>query len=257
MPLILQRPLVVFDIEATGMQLGRDRIVEMSLLKISPDGNREMKTYRLDPGMPMPEEVIPIHGIRDEDVAGCPSFADIAVELRDWLEGCDLAGYNSNRFDVPMLVEEFLRADVGFEENRRYVDVQRIFMRMEQRTLEAAYKFFCDKELASAHNAAADTEATWEVLLAQIDRYEGKIGEDVEALAEFSKDADFVDFGRRMIYKNGVEVFHFGKHRGRPVEEVFEEEPSYYDWMQKGNFLLHTKLKLKYIWLRMKSRKSR
>ena len=250
----LTRPLVVFDIEATGMQISKDRIVEISMLKVMPDGTSASKTLRINPGIPMPAEVIKIHGITDEDLKDAPSFADVAEELKDWLHNCDLAGYNSNRFDIPMLVEEFLRCGVGFDEDRRYIDVQRIFMIMEKRTLEAALKFFCNKELENAHSAEADTMATWDVLQAQLVRYADVLKTDVDSLAEFCADVKSVDFERRMIWKDDVEVFNFGKHKGRPVEEVLAAEPSYYDWMQKGNFSLHTKLQLKYIKLRMQTK---
>jgi len=253
----LQRPLVIFDLEATGINIGTDRIVEISLIKVHPDGSRQTRTERIHPGIPIPAEASAIHGIFDADVADKPRFADIAAELRDWLEGCDLAGYNSNRFDVPMLVEEFLRAQVGFDENRRYIDVMRIFTLMEKRTLEAAYKFYCGKTLENAHAAEADTEATWQVLQAQLERYADELEPSVEFLDRFTADEEFVDFGRRMIYQDGVEVFHFGKHKGKSVEEVFEREPSYYDWMLKGDFPEHTKLKLKTIWLRLRNRKNR
>ncbi len=257
MVLPLKRPLVVFDIEATGINVGSDRIVEICLLKINPDQSRQIRTERFNPGIPIPPDATAIHGIRDADVAGKPAFAAFAKELHDWLDGCDMAGYNSNRFDVPMLVEEFLRAGVGFDENRRYVDVMRIFTLMEKRTLEAAYRFYCDKSLENAHTAEADTLATFEVLQAQLDRYPDELAPDVEFLDRFTADEEFVDFGRRMIYQNGVEIFNFGKHKGKPVVEVFEREPSYYDWMLKGDFAEHTKLKLKTIWLRHRNSKNR
>jgi DNA polymerase-3 subunit epsilon len=251
----LQKPLVIFDIEATGMRLDTDRIVEIALIKLHPDGKREERVERFNPGIKMDEEVIAIHGIRNEDVQDSPKFKDLAEDLRLWLDGCDLGGYNSNRFDVPMLVEEFLRAGIGFDENRRYIDMQRIFMKMEPRTLGAALKFFCDKELEDAHEALADARATADVMEAQLERYEDKLPQDMQGLDRFSKEQDFVDFGRRMIYRNGKEVFHFGKHKGRPVEDVFRDEPSYYEWIQRGKFPLHTKLKIKTIWLRMQLQK--
>ena len=257
MVLPLKRPLVIFDIEATGINVGSDRIVEISLLKILPDGRQENPTERINPGMPIPPEATAIHGIYDRDVADKPLFSAVAADLSQWLDGCDLGGYNSNRFDVPMLVEQFLRAGLAFDENRRYIDVMRIFTLMEKRTLAAALQFYCNKNLENAHTAEADTMATWEVLQAQLDRYSAELEPDVDFLHRFTADEEFVDFGRRMIFQNGVEVFHFGKHKGRPVEEVFEREPSYYDWMLKGDFPEHTKLKLKTIWLRHRNRKNR
>jgi DNA polymerase-3 subunit epsilon len=257
MKLKLQRPLVVFDLETTGVQVSTDRILEISLLKVHPDGTRELHTERFNPGCPIPPEVSEVHGIRDQDVAGMPAFSERAAWLNTWISNCDLAGYNSNRFDVPLLVEEFLRAGIVFDENRRYVDVQRIFTQMEKRTLEAAVRFYCHRALENAHSAEADTLATWDVLEAQLDRYAEELEPDVAFLERFTTEEEYVDFGRRMIYQNGVEVFHFGKHKGRAVEEVFEREPSYYDWMLKGDFPAHTKLKLKQIWERFRARRAR
>ena len=252
MKLKLQRPLVVLDIEATGMNIITDRIVEIALVKYRPDGAQESISWRLNPEMAIPQEVTEIHGISDADVAEAPSFKEIATELRDWIDGCDLAGYNSNRFDIPMLMEEFLRAEIGFDENRNFIDVQRIFMKKEPRTLGAAYRFFCDEELVDAHSAMADAKATGEVLMAQLERYED-LPETAKGLADFSSDGQFVDNTRRMIVRNGVEYFNFGKHRGKKVVDVLEEEPSYFDWIQKGIFSRHLKLKLQQIRLRMKT----
>lgn len=252
MKLKLHRPLVLFDLEATGIDPAKDRIVEISLLKVHPDGTEESKNWRLNPGIPIPAEASAIHGILDSDVADAPFFADVAEELFEWLQEVDLGGYNSNRFDIPMLVEEFLRVGLELPENRHQVDVMRIFMVMEKRTLEAAYRFYCGKTLDNAHAAEADTRATWEVLQAQLERYPDELEPGVEFLDRMGEDEDFVDNGRRMIYHNGVEVFHFGKHKGRPVEEVFRREPSYYDWMMKGDFAGHTKRKITAIWERIR-----
>ena len=255
MKLKLQRPLVVLDIEATGINIITDRIVEIALVKYRPDGAQESISWRLNPEMAIPQEVSEIHGISDADVAEAPSFKEIAMELRDWIDGCDLAGYNSNRFDIPMLMEEFLRAEIGFDENRNFIDVQRIFMKKEPRTLGAAYRFFCDEELVDAHSAMADAKATGEVLLAQLERYED-LPVTAKGLADFSSDGQFVDNTRRMVVRNGEEYFNFGKHRGKKVVDVLNEEPSYFDWIQKGVFSRHLKLKLQQIRLRMKTSRS-
>jgi DNA polymerase III subunit epsilon len=249
----LDKPLAILDLETTGINLSTDRIVEISILKVMPDGREESLTKRINPGMPIPAESSAIHGIYDVDVKDAPLFKDAADELRTFLHNCDLAGYNSNKFDIPMLAEEFLRADKGFDENRRYVDVMRIFTLMEKRTLEAAYKFFCDKELVNAHSAEADVRATYEVLLGQLDRYKEVLKGDVQSLHEFTKDGDFVDFGRRMIMKDGKEYFNFGKYTGQACADVYKREPQYFDWIYKSDFPLHTKLKLKMIEFKVKN----
>ncbi len=254
MSLALKRPLIIFDIESTGINVSSDRIVEISLLKIFPDGSRELRTERFNPGMPIPAESTAVHKITDADVADKPSFAERAADLKNWIQDCDLGGYNSNRFDVPILAEEFLRAGLPFDEPRHYVDVMRIFMQMEKRTLEAAYQFYCHKTLENAHAAESDTLATWEILEAQLDRYSAELEPDVAFLDRFGAEEEFVDFGRRMIYRNGIEHFHFGKHKGRSVREVFDREPSYYDWMMRGDFPLHTKMKLSELWKRFKGK---
>jgi DNA polymerase-3 subunit epsilon len=249
----LDKPLAILDLETTGINLSTDRIVEISILKVMPDGREESLTKRINPGMPIPAESSAIHGIYDADVKDAPLFKDAADELRTFLHNCDLAGYNSNKFDIPMLAEEFLRADKGFDENRRYVDVMRIFTLMEKRTLEAAYKFFCNKELVNAHSAEADVRATYEVLLGQLDRYKEVLKGDVQSLHEFTKDGDFVDFGRRMIMKDGKEYFNFGKYTGQACADVYKREPQYFDWIYKSDFPLHTKLKLKMIEFKVKN----
>ena len=243
MKLNLKNPLVFFDLETTGINISKDRIVEVSFLKVDPNGKEEIKTYRINPEMHIPEESTAIHGITDEDVKDCPTFKQLAKTLADYLEGCDMAGFNSSRFDVPMLAEEFLRAGVDFDMNKRkFVDVQIIFHRKEQRTLEAAYRFYCDKELDNAHSAEADAVATYEVLKSQLERYPDLVN-DINALSkEFSSFNNNVDFaGRIVLNEKGAEVFNFGKHKGKAVAEVFEKEPSYYAWMMKGDFPLNTK----------------
>ena len=222
--------------------MSRDRIVEISLVKISPNGDQELKTRRINPEMPIPPEATAIHGITDDDVKDCPRFKEIAKSLAQYIEGCDLGGYNSNKFDIPMLVEEFLRADVDVDlKKRKFIDVQNIFHKMEQRTLIAAYKFYCGKDLENAHSAEADIMATYEVLQAQLDRYP-ELQNDVDFLAGFSERGKSADYAGRIIYNDkGQEVFAFGKHKGRVVEEVFREEPSYYAWMMNGDFPRYTK----------------
>lgn len=242
MELNLKRPIVFFDLETTGVDTVKDRIVEISIVKVMPDGDKVVRTRRINPQMHIPEQATAIHGITDEDVKDEPTFAQIAKSLAQFIEGCDFGGFNSNRFDLPMLVEEFLRANVDVDFKRsKFIDVQTIFHRMEQRTLVAAYKFYCGKELEDAHSAEADTLATYEVLKAQLDRYP-ELQNDVAALAEFSSHGETVDYAGRIVYNDkGVEVFSFGKHRGRSVSEVFREEPSYYAWMMNGDFPLYTK----------------
>ena len=242
MQLNLKNPIVFFDLETTGTNINSDRIVEICYLKVYPNGNEETKTMRINPEMHIPAEASAVHGIYDEDVADCPTFKEVARGIANDIEGCDLAGFNSNRFDIPVLAEEFLRADVDIDMSRRkFVDVQVIFHKMEQRTLSAAYKFYCGKDLADAHSAEADTLATYEVLKAQLDRY-GELQNDVAALAEFSTRAESADFAGRILYnEKGEEVFGFGKYKGRSVAEVFRVEPSYYSWMMNGDFPLYTK----------------
>jgi len=242
MKLALKKPIVFFDLETTGVDVSKDRIVEISILKLKPDGEKEVKTRRVNPEMPIPEQSSEIHGIYDEDVKDEPTFKALAKSLAKFIGNSDLAGYNSNKFDVPLLAEEFLRVGVDFDlENRKCVDVQNIFHKMEQRTLVAAYKFYCDKELVDAHSAEADITATYEVLEAQLDRYED-LKNDIEFLAEFSERQRNVDLVGRIVYdENNVEVFNFGKHRGKSVSEVFKKEPSYYAWMMDGDFPQYTK----------------
>ncbi|MDL2256384.1 3'-5' exonuclease [Parabacteroides sp. OttesenSCG-928-K15] len=242
MQLNLRNPLVFFDLETTGINIVKDRIVEISYVKVFPNGKEESKTYRINPGVPIPPETTAIHGITDEDVKDCPAFKEVARKLATEIEGCDLAGYNSNRFDIPLLAEEFLRADVDIDfRKRKFIDVQTIFHKMEQRTLTAAYKFYCNKDLENAHTAEADTVATYEVLKAQLDRYP-ELENDMGFLAKFSSHNNNVDFAGRVVYNDkGVEVINFGKYKGRPVMEVLESDPGYYGWILGGDFPLDTK----------------
>lgn len=251
MNLNLKRPIAFIDLETTGVNVSTDRIVELSVLKISPNGKEEWMSTRLNPGVPIPPKTTAIHGIRDEDVANSPTFKAVAKNLATFLEGCDLAGYNAIRFDIPVLAEEFLRVNIDFNFlKRRYVDVQVIFHKKEQRTLSAAYLFYCKKELEGAHGSKVDTAATFEILKSQLDRYKD-LENDIEKLADFSSFTNNVDFaGRIILDENGVEVFNFGKHKGKPVEEVFNDEPAYYSWMMNGDFPLYTKKVLTEIKLR-------
>lgn len=269
MKLNLKRPLAFFDLETTGINIGADRIVELSVIKLNPDGSEEVKTWRINPGMPIPLESSLVHGIYDEDVKDEPAFKEIAPLLAQFIDTSDLAGYNSNKFDIPMLMEEFLRAGVLFSlDNRHFVDVQNIFHQMEQRTLKAAYLFYCDKQIQNAHSAEADTRATMEVLLAQVARYENTEWEDkkgnrstpvvndIEALHKFTNLNKPVDFAGRMVYnEQGQETFNFGKHKGKAVEDVLKAEPSYYSWMLQGDFPLYTKRKLEEIYNRINAKK--
>ncbi len=255
MELNLTKPIAFFDLETTGIKVATDRIVEISIVRQQVDGTTKIKTLRINPEMHIPAEVTEIHGISDEDVKDCPKFKEVARELAQFLEHCDLAGYNSNHFDIPLLVEEFLRADIDFDlKGRRFVDVQNIFHKMEPRNLSAAYKFYCSKELVNAHSAEADTIATFEILKAQLDRYaevtfkdrKGNISQpvinDIKALSDFSWSTRAVDLIGHIVYNDkNIEVFNFGKHKGKPVSQVLNEEPSYYSWMMKGEFPLSTK----------------
>ena len=281
MELNLKNPLVFFDLETTGINIVTDRIVEISYLKVYPDGHEESHTYRVNPGMPIPKEASDVHHITDEDVKDCPTFREIGKVIANDIKGCDLAGFNSNRFDIPLLAEEFLRNDIDIDlSTRKMIDVQVIFHRMEQRTLTAAYKFYCHKDLVGAHGAEAkdsealqkadqakgapddrstryahgaeaDTKATYEVLKAQLDRYPDDLENDIAKLAEFSHQTRNVDFAGKIVYNaNGVEVFNFGKYKDMPVEEVLKKDTGYYGWMMNGDFPLNTKKVLTNIRLR-------
>jgi len=250
MPLQLKRPLAVIDLETTGTNLGTDRIIEIAIVKLLPDGNQVLKRKFINPQMPIPKVVTDLHGITDEMVKDAPTFKQVAHELRQVLDGCDLAGYNSNRFDIPMLVEEFLRAGVDFDmKNRKLVDVQKIFHLMEQRTLSAAYKFYCNKVHEDAHSAEGDAIVTLEIFHAQLERYPD-LGNTIESVLKVIGEEVIVDCARRFAMENGVEIFNFGKHKGRPISDVLKAEPQYYDWMMKGDFPMHTKQKLTEIYTR-------
>lgn len=256
MKLKLTRPIAFFDLETTGLNIATDRIVEISIIKIMPNGDKEVKTKLLNPTIPIAKEAAAIHGIKDEDVKGKATFKDVANELNEFIKDCDLAGYNSNRFDIPLLAEEFLRASIDFNvANRKLVDVQNVFHKMEKRTLVAAYKFYCDKDLTDAHSAEADTTATYEVLEAQIEKY-ADLKNDIEFLSEFSQMNKNVDLLGRFVYNDeNIEAFNFGKHKGKPITEVLEKEPGYYGWMMNGDFPLYTKKVLKAIKENMKPSK--
>jgi len=247
----LTKPLAIIDLETTGVNLGVDRIIEIGMVKILPDGNKSVKRRLVNPEMPIPAVTTDLHGISNEMVKDAPTFKQVANEVKQFLDSCDLGGYNSNRFDIPMLMEEFLRAEVEFDmKGRKLVDVQKIFHMMEQRTLSAAYKFYCEKILDGAHSAEADARATMEILEAQVLRYP-QIGNTLESILKFTGEEVIVDFARRFAMDKGVEVFNFGKHKGRPVADVLKAEPQYYDWMMRGDFPLHTKQKLTEIFNRM------
>jgi DNA polymerase III subunit epsilon len=240
----LSKPLAIIDLETTGINLSTDRIVEIAIVKIHTDGSKLVKRKLLNPEFPISVVSSDLHGITNEMVKDAPTFKQVANEIKQFLENCDLAGYNSNRFDIPMLAEEFLRVGLDFDfKGRRLVDVQKVFHLMEQRTLSAAYKFYCNKNLEGAHGAEADATATWEVLEAQVVKYP-QLGNTVESILKVIGEDNTVDFARRMILENGVEVFNFGKHKGRAVADVLKSEPQYYDWMMKGDFPMHTKQKL-------------
>lgn len=244
MSLQILRPLAIIDLETTGIDLATDKIIEIAIVKLMPDGTIQKKRKLINPQKPIPLASSNVHGITDEMIKDAPTFKQVANEIKQFLAGCDLGGYNSNRFDIPMLVEEFLRSGLEFSmEGRKLVDVQKIFHSMEQRTLSAAYKFYCNKVLENAHSAEADAEATLEILHAQVVRYP-QLGLSIETILNCIGEDDCVDFARRMIMIDGIETFNFGKHKGKPVANVLKAEPQYYDWMMKGDFSLHTKQKL-------------
>ena len=251
MQLNLTRPICFFDLETTGMNVAKDRIVEISVLKVHPDGTEEKFTWLVNPTIPIPAETTAVHGIKDEDVKDAPTFNALATEIYNLVKDSDLAGYNSNRFDIPLLAEEMLRADVDFDmKNRHAVDVQTIFHKMEQRTLEAALKFYCNQELTNAHSAEADTIATYEVLKAQLDRYES-LENNMKSLADFSARKKLADFAGFIAFnKEGEEIFSFGKHKGKKVDDVLDQEPGYFGWIQNADFPLYTKKVLTAIKLR-------
>jgi DNA polymerase III subunit epsilon len=247
----LKNPIVFFDLETTGIDIVNDRIVELSYLKVYPDNTEECRTWRINPGRPIPPGVSLIHGITDDDVKDAPSFNEIAQTLANEFEGCDFAGFNSNKFDLPLLAEEFLRSNVDFDmKKRKFIDVMVIFMKMEQRNLGAAYRFYCNKELNDAHSAEADTRATYEILQSQIDRY-SELENDIDFLSGFSSHSRNVDYAGRIVYNDqDVEVINFGKYKGVPVEEVLSRDPGYYGWIMNADFPLYTKKVLTGIRLR-------
>lgn len=242
MKLTLRRPIVFFDLETTGTNISHDRIVEISIVKVMPDGSEIVKTRRVNPEMPIPAEATAIHHITDEDVRNEPTFKQIAKSLSQLFVGCDIAGFNSNRFDIPLLDQEFQRANVDFDFGKaRFIDVQTIFHKKEPRTLVAAYRFYCGKELEDAHSASADTMATYEVLKAQLERYDD-LPCDVEALSDFASQNRNVDFVGRLVYDDQKrEVINFGKYKGRIAEEVLRTDPGYYNWIMQGDFTKNTK----------------
>ena len=255
MKLNLKNPLVFFDLETTGTNINSDKIVEICYLKVYPNGNEESKTLRINPEMHIPEDSSAIHGIYDEDVKDCPTFKDVAKKIATDIEGCDLAGFNSNRFDIPVLAEEFLRAGIDIDlMKRKFVDVQVIYHKLEQRTLSAAYKFYCNKNLEDAHTAEADTRATYEVLKAQLDRYPDTLENDIAFLSNYSCFNKNVDFAGRIVYNDqGVEVFNFGKYKGMPVKEILLKDPGYYSWIMQGDFTLNTKN----VWTKIRLRETK
>lgn len=243
MKLNLTKPLIFFDLETTGLNTTQDRIVELSYVKVWPNGNEESKTLRINPGMHIPAEATRIHGISDDDVKDCPHFADVAADVARTFADSDIAGFNSSHFDVPMLSEELLRAGIEANfEHCRFIDVQNIYHKLEQRTLSAAYRFYCGKELNDAHSAAGDTRATYEVLQAQLDHYPGVLKNDVDFLADFSRRNNNVDLAGRIVRnEKGIEVFNFGKYKGQAVADVLQRDPGYYGWMMQGDFPRNTK----------------
>lgn len=253
MELYLKKPIIFFDLETTGTNITKDRIVEISMIKIMPNGTENERTIRLNPEMPIPAEATAVHGITDEDVANCRTFKMIAADLAKSFQGCDIAGFNSNRFDIPMLDQEFQRAGVKFDFSKpRFIDVQTIFHKKEQRTLVAAYKFYCGKDLNDAHSASADTRATYEVLKAQLDMYDD-LPNDMEALSEYSSQNRNVDLAGRVIYnEQKQEVINFGKYKGQLVTDVLRQDPGYYSWILQGDFPQNTKDVFTNIKLRMK-----
>lgn len=253
MELNLTKPIVFFDLETTGTNVQHDRIVEISYIKVMPSGQEIEKAIRINPEMPIPAEATAVHHITDDDVKDCRTFKQVAHDLAQVFTGCDIGGFNSNRFDIPMLVEEFMRAGIDFDCTKcRLIDVQTIFHKMEQRTLVAAYKFYCDKNLEDAHSAAADTRATYEVLKAQLDRY-STLKNDINFLSEFSTQHKNADLAGRIIFNaDNKEVFNFGKYKGQLVEDVFRRDMGYYGWMMHGDFAANTKKVITNIKLRMK-----
>lgn len=253
MKLNLKRPIIFFDLETTGLDIAKDRIVELCYIRVEPNGNEEARSMRINPEMHIPEVASSVHGITDDDVKDCPTFADVAPQLAATFEGCDLAGFNSNRFDLPLLAEEFMKAGVNIDLSHvQAIDVQNIYHKLEKRTLAAAYKFYCGRDLENAHSALADTQATYEVLQAQLDHYPNNLQNDVDFLAEFSRMNRNIDFAGRFVYdESGKELINFGKYKGKAIKDVLSRDPGYYSWIMQGDFTLNTKqvltkLRLKY-----------
>lgn len=253
MKLNLKRPIIFFDLETTGLDIAKDRIVEFCYIRVEPNGNEEARSMRINPEMHIPEVASSVHGITDDDVKDCPTFADVAPQLAATFEGCDLAGFNSNRFDLPLLAEEFMKAGVNIDLSHvQAIDVQNIYHKLEKRTLAAAYKFYCGRDLENAHSALADTQATYEVLQAQLDHYPNDLQNDVDFLAEFSRMNRNIDFAGRFVYdESGKELINFGKYKGKAIKDVLSRDPGYYSWIMQGDFTLNTKqvltkLRLKY-----------
>lgn len=253
MKLNLKRPIIFFDLETTGLDIAKDRIVELCYIRVEPNGNEEARSMRINPEMHIPEVASSVHGITDDDVKDCPTFADVAPQLAATFEGCDLAGFNSNRFDLPLLAEEFMKTGVNIDLNHvQAIDVQNIYHKLEKRTLAAAYKFYCGRDLENAHSALADTQATYEVLQAQLDHYPNDLQNDVDFLAEFSRMNRNIDFAGRFVYdESGKELINFGKYKGKAIKDVLSRDPGYYSWIMQGDFTLNTKqvltkLRLKY-----------
>lgn len=253
MKLNLKKPIIFFDLETTGLDIAKDRIVELCYIRVEPNGNEEARSMRINPEMHIPEVASSVHGITDDDVKDCPTFADVAPQLAATFEGCDLAGFNSNRFDLPLLAEEFMKAGVNIDLSHvQAIDVQNIYHKLEKRTLAAAYKFYCGRDLENAHSALADTQATYEVLQAQLDHYPNDLQNDVDFLAEFSRMNRNIDFAGRFVYdESGKELINFGKYKGKAIKDVLSRDPGYYSWIMQGDFTLNTKqvltkLRLKY-----------
>jgi len=253
MKLNLKRPIIFFDLETTGLDIAKDRIVELCYIRVEPNGNEEARSMRINPEMHIPEVASSVHGITNDDVKDCPTFADVAPQLAATFEGCDLAGFNSNRFDLPLLAEEFMKAGVNIDLSHvQAIDVQNIYHKLEKRTLAAAYKFYCGRDLENAHSALADTQATYEVLQAQLDHYPNDLQNDVDFLAEFSRMNRNIDFAGRFVYdESGKELINFGKYKGKAIKDVLSRDPGYYSWIMQGDFTLNTKqvltkLRLKY-----------
>ena len=253
MKLNLKRPIIFFDLETTGLDIAKDRIVELCYIRVEPNGNEEARSMRINPEMHIPEVASSVHGITDDDVKDCPTFADVAPQLAATFEGCDLAGFNSNRFDLPLLAEEFMKAGVNIDLSHvQAIDVQNIYHKLEKRTLAAAYKFYCGRDLENAHSAMADTQATSEGWLAHLDHNTKDRQNDVDFLAEFSRMNRNIDFAGRFVYdESGKELINFGKYKGKAIKDVLSRDPGYYSWIMQGDFTLNTKqvltkLRLKY-----------